>query len=322
MRWTIAIDDAVGLQPSHARGRARLSTAWQIVTIACAVLLFSSTVVGYGRLRTLLNPVLPSIQEVGPYAPSIIPVIVNITVAGKQHVVQTTVDDVRLSVSLWRNMHLSNWNTVPEQLRHEALGRMLARYRGVLNSPSAWDRMTPADWDNVPQPIRTVAYRRMMAYWSGFYHVGAKYGLPARLVADTLAAIVMSESWFDHRGILVNPDGSRDIGLAGASDYARSRMRELHRYGLVEIAPVDDDYYNPWIATRFVAIWMSLLLDEAHGDLAVATRAYHRGTASASDSFGAKYYDAVQARLTRFIRNEDAPAAWDFVWRSDLRPPS
>ena len=112
-------------------------------------------------------------------------------------------------------------------------------------NPRVWDGMAAGDWDLVPQPMRTLAYRQMVAYWAGYYDLGAQYELPPGLVADTLAAIVMSESWFDHRALLVNRDGSRDIGLGGASDYARESAAPTAQQGLVDVGLADDALPQP-----------------------------------------------------------------------------
>ncbi len=290
-----------------------------VAALGVVVVLIASSAAGSRWVRRNLETTLPHVRAVDIPALFVdaTPVtILHNTSAGEERW-PATADDIRLNLTLWRRMHLADWNSVPERLRQEGLDRLLLRYRHVLLSPRVWDGMQPDDWDLVPQPVRTIAYRHMAAYWAGYYDVGGKYDLPPGAVADVLAALIMTESWFDHRGLLVNADGSRDIGLGGASDYARERLRQLHAKGLADVGPADADYDNPWVATRFVALWMSLMLDEADGDLDLAIRAYHRGITAANDEYGVAYLAIVQRRLSRFIQNRDGPPAWDYVWRQD-----
>jgi hypothetical protein len=62
------------------------------------------------------------------------------------------------------------------------------------------------------------------------YRVGERWSLEEAVAADTLAAIVMAESWFDHRGLCVDPTAHEaaqwPVGPVGhQQDVGMSRLR-------------------------------------------------------------------------------------------------
>jgi hypothetical protein len=130
---------------------------------------------------------------------------------------------------------------------------------------------------------------------------------------DTLQAVAMAESWFEHRAININSDGSQDIGLPGASEYARDALRRLHAAGLVDFALADDEYYNPFKAVRMLTGWFQIMLDEAGGDVDLAIRAYNKGIGPALLGEGDEYLESVKRRRRRYIRNEGTSSAWQFL---------
>jgi hypothetical protein len=263
--------------------------------------------------------VAPAVGQISPAAVLLNETLIRvpITAAWQKVDISTTHRALLSDWTLWRRMHVDNWDRVPSSLRHRALDALLDRYGHLLTNPAAWDGMDAHAWDLVPQPIRAFAFRHMVEYWSGYYDVGGKYGIPPGLMANTMAAIVMTESWFEHRAEHVNPWGNRDLGVAQASDGARERLRQLYADGQVDVFLENEDYFNPWQGTRFVALWMRLLLDRVDGDLPTAIRAYHRGWRRALAGEGVDYLNLVRRRRIRYIMNRAHSPSWNYLWNRD-----
>ena len=152
-RELIAPLTTIGLRPRRLFVRG-------FVCLLVGVLLSIGTVAAaHFWLQHQVAASTPSIPGIDVYAALIdsTPITVTIAVANERFEWPTTVDDLQTNLSLWRSMHLANWNEVPEPLRSRALDRMFDRHRHILLNPRQWDVMHASDWDLVPQPMRTVA---------------------------------------------------------------------------------------------------------------------------------------------------------------------
>jgi hypothetical protein len=224
-----------------------------------------------------------------------------------------TAEEVRTDRFLWREMFFRNWDRLPEPLREEGLAALHRRYRGLLRGPAKWRTMDPEDWDRVPQPVRAMAVLGMIDCWQRDYRPGERLCLPPRDVGDRMKAVAMSESWFLHRAARENPDGSHDLGIAQASAATRSRIRVLYVRGLSDFGLADDEYFDPWKATRALVYWFSLLLEEVSGDLDAATRAYNVGAERALAGRGGAYLEGVRRRERDFVRGGGPSPSWRWL---------
>jgi hypothetical protein len=224
-----------------------------------------------------------------------------------------TAEEVRTDRFLWREMFFRNWDRLPSPLREEGLAALHARYRFVLRGSERWSQMDPEDWDRVPQPMRAMAVLGMVDCWRRHYRPGERFRLSARRVADRMKALAMSESWFLHRAESENADGTRDVGIGQASAPTRSRIRVLFVRGASDFGLADDEYYDPWKATRALVYWFSLLLEEVSGDLGLATRAYNVGAEAAREGRGGDYLEGVRRRERDYVRGPGPSPSWRWL---------
>ena len=108
-------------------------------------------------------------------------------------------------------------------------------------------------------------------------------------------------------------DELRRLGY-GEREYCRRTVQRLARAGAVDFTLDEHDYFDPWKATRVVAVWFDLMLQESNGDLALASRSYHRGSPLAHRGEGEAYLANVKRLRRLYIRDEGASLAWHFLF--------
>jgi hypothetical protein len=241
------------------------------------------------------------------------PVRISTTVLWQKVPQVVTMHALLHDATVWRRMHFDDWDRLPRPLAEQAMQAMIGRHAYALDGPGRWSGMSTHDWDAVPQPVRAIAYLRMVWYWSEVERVGEEYGWRPRDLAPTIAAIVMAESWFEHRAVNENQWGNRDLGLAQCSDHCRRTLADLARKGEVPFALEEEQYFNPWFATRVATVWFHRELRRAGGDIDLAIRAYHRGLDQALDARGDAYLAGVHDKRARYVLNANAPPSWQFL---------
>jgi hypothetical protein len=235
------------------------------------------------------------------------PVTFTMTVDWVKVPVTSSIEELASNPMFWRSMHFDDWDRLPSEVRDRALPRMMERYSAVVADPGWWPLLGAADWDMVPQPVRAVLFPRMIEHWADVYGLTRIRGVNPGLMVTTLNAVMMAESWFEHRGINVNEWGNRDLGLGGCSDRCRRVLGEMAEAGHLDFSLAEEDYFNPWHSTRALVVWFGLELARANCNLDLAVRAYHRGFETAVDGEGVEYLTTVK-RLRRRYFGDESPS--------------
>ena len=285
------------------RPASQMTLTQRVVASSIMLAIVSAAAVAFQVIRTSQQPILlPVVPSIRPAARlfDMTPVRVRTTVEWQKVFLTVPRWDFLHDRTIWQRMQFEDWDVLPADVRKSGLHRLLHRYGSLATDHYAWRTMTANDWDDVPQPARVMAIGGMIEYWVGHYDVGGDAGLDRAFTARTVKAIAMSESWFEHRAVHRNPDGSLDIGIGGASDFARRTIRRWFAAGLCDFTMSDDDYYNPWLASRWMAFWFEEMLQEAGGDVDLAIRAYNKGIGRALDGEGTEYLTTVHSRRRRY----------------------
>lgn len=101
----------------------RLPIVASFTVVALSLGAAAATYVWLNRFMHIARPDVPRVNVYSALVDAT-PVTVPFAAGAERIMLQTTAEEVRRSVTLWRRMTLTNWNSVPEPYRHEALDNM------------------------------------------------------------------------------------------------------------------------------------------------------------------------------------------------------
>ena len=95
-------------------------------------------------------------------------------------------------------------------------------------------------------------------------------------------------------------------------------MAQMYAQGRADFRLREDDYFNPWLGTRFAAFWIASLLDSSSTAISTwPSWSIIRGIKRAVAGMGVPYARMVEHRLRQYIRNGGLLRTWDYLWRRD-----
>ena len=297
-----------------------MARARQAAVSLLLTLLLCGVLIGHTWVERSMATVVPHVPAVDPELFDTRPVAITVTAFWQKLPRVVTVHQLLTDHTIWRRMQFGDWDKVGSPTRERALAGMLGHYRHVLDGPEIWAQLSIYDWDHIPHPIRAFAFQRLIEHWTRYYDVGAGYADNPEIVAQTVSAIVMAESWFEHRAIAVNPWGNRDLGLAGCSNHCRRVLEQIAAEGRLDFVLDDHEYFDPWNGTRVAAVWFGRELVRAQGDMDLAIAAYHRGMNAARRGEGTDYAANVKRLRRRYIQGQASPPAWAYLQRTIAQP--
>lgn len=199
-------------------------------------------------------------------------------------------------------MPIKAWSVIPPGMIEEEMSKLYDRYSELINNRDAWKCMNIDAWSRVHAPARIAAFSEMVDFWVDYYGAGKKSGISKKEMSNTLNAIMIGESYFDHTAT-----NRGDYGVSQISTATRATMKKWFKNGRkngIDFNFGDRDYMNPYNSIR-AGVWLfsEILENEAGGDLKLAIGAYNAGIRDAKKKTkrAMRYQKGIERIIDRYL---------------------